>query len=285
MHPLLTEPKLMIEPGAVARLSASHRDEQRYAVAGVEFSTHSGPVIAGSVGLLPVIGPLSHSSDWLTTYSQLGAGLQALLADSSVREIVLYCNSPGGSVAGCMELADDIYAGRDSKPITAIVDSNAFSAAYALASAASQIIVTPSGGVGSIGVIAIHMNMAKMLADWGLELTPVYAGARKVDFAPWAPLSDDARAVLEAEIARDYTRFVNTVARNRGLSPGRVRSTDAGLFFGEAGFSAGLADQLLPANRALAEIVRRNAVQPQPVQQMVVGRIGRAARAMEILAV
>ncbi|TOL42864.1 serine peptidase, partial [Vibrio parahaemolyticus] len=70
--------------------------------------------------------------------------------------ICLDIDSPGGEVAGCFDLVDLIYELRGKKPIYAILSENAYSAAYAIASAADKIYVPRTGGVGSVGVIVIH---------------------------------------------------------------------------------------------------------------------------------
>ncbi len=84
----------------------------------------------------------------------------------SISEIVLDINSGGGAAVGCKELADYIYQSRDTKPITAIVNYSAYSAAYFIASACSKIIVSQTSGVGSIGVIMEHLDTSKMEEKW-----------------------------------------------------------------------------------------------------------------------
>ena len=101
-------------------------------------------------------------------------------------------------------------------PCYAIANDEAFSAAYALASSAQRLFVTRTGGVGSIGVIAVHMDQSGWDEKMGRKYTAVYAGARKNDFSTHQPLSDDARANLQGEVDRLYEMFVASVARNRG---------------------------------------------------------------------
>ncbi|WP_201285192.1 S49 family peptidase, partial [Klebsiella pneumoniae] len=104
---------------------------------------------------------------------------QAALNDPSISEIVLDINSGGGAAVGCKELADYIYQSRDTKPITAIVNYSAYSAAYFIASACSKIIVSQTSGVGSIGVIMEHLDTSKMEEKMGLTFTTIYRGDNK----------------------------------------------------------------------------------------------------------
>src|SRR5690606_36828756 len=125
-------------------------------------------------------------------------------ADPSVEHIVMDVDSPGGSATGCMELAEEIFNARSIKPITAISNFGAYSAAYALASSASELIVAPSSGVGSIGVIARHVDMSKRYEQAGIKVTTVFAGARKNDLSSEAPISDEAFVWLTELVQKNY---------------------------------------------------------------------------------
>jgi capsid assembly protease len=196
------------------------------------------------VAIIPVAGILMHGSSWLfgTGYDDIRASFNRALVDPKVEAIVLHVDSPGGEVAGCFDLVEAVYAARDIKPIWAILDETAYSAAYALASASDFIVVPRTGGTGSIGVVAMHVDMTAALEQSGLKVTTVQSGARKAEQYPTTPLSDDARARMQADIDQLGEMFVELVARNRGLSPDAVRDTEAGTFLGAAGVDAGLAD-------------------------------------------
>ena len=118
---------------------------------------------------------------WATGYRYIEAALARGLADPEVKAIALIVDSPGGEVAGCFELADKIYEGRSEKPIRAFAADHAYSAAYALASSASEIVVTRSGGTGSVGVVTAHIDQSERLDKMGVKLTLIYAGKHKVD--------------------------------------------------------------------------------------------------------
>ena len=136
----------------------------------------------------------------------------------------------------------------------AVANDLAFSAAYALASGASRIVVSRTGGVGSIGVIAMHVDQSMKDAQDGVRYTAVFAGERKNDLNPHAPISDSAHAFLQGEVNRVYDLFVATVAQHRGLSAEAVRATQAGLYFGPDAVTAGLADAVGNFDDALAQL-------------------------------
>ena len=169
---------------------------------------------AGQVGVFGVLG----QSDWFadTDYASVRASVRRALADPSVRTIDLLVDSPGGSVLGLPETAEVIFQANKVKPVNARVVGIAASAAYWLASQASTITLTPSGEVGSVGVLDIHADISKALENAGVKLTAVTAGEHKVERAPFTPLSDDARAHMQEGVNAWYGDFLSTVRRGRG---------------------------------------------------------------------
>jgi signal peptide peptidase SppA len=218
------------------------------------------PVTPEGIAVISISGTLVKNASWMDAQSGLQsyADIRTMIADArddpGIRGVLLDVDSPGGEVGGLFDLADEVFAVREQKPCYAIANDEAFSAAYALASSAQRLFVTRTGGVGSIGVIAVHMDQSGFDEKMGRKYTAIYAGARKNDFSTHQPLSDDARANLQGEIDRLYDMFVATVSRSRGLKPALIRNTEAGLFWGEKAISAGLADQVGSFDDALAAV-------------------------------
>lgn len=223
------------------------------------------PMIQTATGqrieVIRIFGTLVHRSGWmdaesgLTSYDTIRKQFQAALNSAEVAGILLHLDSNGGEGAGLFALADEIYNARGIKPIHAFVDERAYSAGYALASACSVIHLAATGGAGSIGVIAQHMDQSEWNKKTGLSFTPVFAGARKNDFSPHQPLSEKALEVLNEIVQDGYTLFTTTVARNRNLSINAVRDTEAGLYMGVKAIAAGLADGIKTWDQAVEAII------------------------------
>lgn len=216
------------------------------------------------LGVIPVQGPLMHrylASDYPsggpTTYTDIRRAYDLALVDDAVQSVVLDLHSGGGDAMGAFDLADYIYQTRGIKPVTAVVNEEAYSAAYLLASACERIILTRTAGVGSIGVIATHADFSRAEDAAGITITHIFAGAHKADFSPHAPLTGEAIDILQAEIDQTYSLFVNTVARNRNMDASDVRATDAKLYTGKNAVSAGLADEVQPADKAMQKAATR----------------------------
>ena len=169
---------------------------------------------AGQVGIFGVLG----QNDWFadSDYAAIRANVKRALADPSIRTIDLVIDSPGGSVLGLPETADAIHAANKIKPVRAFVSGIAASAAYWLASQASTITLTPSGEVGSVGVLDLHADISKALDNAGVKLTAVTAGEHKVERAPFTPLSDEAKTHMQAGVNEWYGNFLSAVRRGRG---------------------------------------------------------------------
>ena len=203
-------------------------------------------VLAG-VAVIPVEGTLVQKLGSLRPYSGMTGydGIRACfldaLADDGVDAIVLDVDSPGGEVAGCFDLVDLIYQSRGAKPVWAILNECAYSAAYALASAADRVIVPRTGGTGSIGVVCLHADLSQALSKAGIQVTIVRSAERKYEGNQYEPLGEDAAARLQAVVDESALLFCETVARNRDLKLARVQGTKAGTFQGAAGVDAGLA--------------------------------------------
>jgi len=217
----------------------------------------------GSAAVIPVSGVLLNrfggSYGFATGYNAIRSQINAALADTSVQQIVLDVNSPGGMVSGCFELADDIRAAREQKPILAVVDGMACSAAYAIASQATRVVAAPSADIGSIGVVAMHVSVAGALEKEGVEVTFIQAGAHKTDGHSAKPLSDEARANIQAGVDASYEVFLDAVAAGRGKRMTRdgAKETEARVYSARDALALGLIDAVATPQAAFASFVNQ----------------------------
>lgn len=224
-------------------------------------STAQGAGLVGNVAVISVSGCLVHGASYgfsgmaETLYAKIGSAFAAALDADDVDAIVLHVDSPGGEVSSCADLADAIYAARGIKPIHAIVDDLAASAAYWLASAADRIVVSRTGMVGSVGVIAFHTDITRALDAAGVKITTLQFGARKSDGAPTTPLTSAAQKRMQADIDVMGKLFTQSVARSRGLRARDVRDFEAGTFLGRDAVRAGLADAVMSPDETFLELM------------------------------
>ncbi len=237
------------------------------------------PVIApsvrtqSSIAVIPVFGTLVRrtngleAASGLTSYSELAARLQAASMDTAVRGVLLEIDSPGGEAGRVFELAEQVRTLAQHKPVWAVAVDSALSAAYAIAAAANRVVVTRTAGVGSIGVIAMHIDQSARDAQQGYRYTPVLAGAHKADLSPHAVLAPEALTRLQREVDRLYDLFVDHVALMRGLDSDAIRATEAALYFADDAVHAGLADAVGGFDDTLAEFAQ-SLSQAKPVSRL-----------------
>lgn len=226
----------------------------------------SGYDVLEGIAIIPVYGTLVQKLGTLRPYSGMTGydGIRRVFLtavnDPEVKGICLDIDSPGGEVAGCFDLVDLIYAERGKKPIHAILSENAFSAAYAIASAADKIYVPRTGGVGSVGVIVIHCDWSQHIKDDGLKVSIITYGNRKAESNPYVALSDEAKAAIQHDVDEMGRLFVSTVSRNRGLSETVIRNTQAACYLAAEGVQMGLADMVASPDVAFQELMKESGV-------------------------
>lgn len=205
------------------------------------------------VQVIPIYGVMTHRavnatqvSRSLTASEAVAAQVRAAAADPQVGTIVLDIDSPGGAVAGTAELADVVYQARAIKPVIAVANSEAASAAYWVASQASEIVVTPSGMVGSIGVRLPYTDESEADAKAGIRREYLSYGRFKSE-GMGGPLSAETRQYLQGMVDSYGNAFTRAVAKGRGLPVDVVR----GEAFGEGrmklasdAVASGMADRI-----------------------------------------
>lgn len=224
----------------------------------------------GAVSVIPVHGAIEHRSDWIsemlgtgTSVESLREALRSELADPAVKAIVLDVDSPGGSVAGITELAAEIRAARGgTKPIVAVANTMAASAAYWLAASCDEMVATPSAQVGAIGIYAVHEDVSRMLDGMGVTVSVISAGPHKTEGNEFEPLSDEARADIQKRVDASYDQFISDVAAGRRVSVDTVRADYGGgrVLTAKDALKAGMVDRIGTLNATVQRLGRSSQV-------------------------
>lgn len=198
----------------------------------------------GSIAVVPLYGTVMQRASMMemcgggTSVQTFTSAFREALADDTVSQILIDIDSPGGSVYGVQELAAEIYSARSSKPVVALANSLAASAAYWIGCSASEFYCTPGGEVGSIGVWQAHEDWSAAMAEAGVKTTLISAGKFKTEGNPYEPLGDEAKAFMKSRVDDYYAAFTKGVAKGRavpiesvrnGMGQGRVLGADAAL--------------------------------------------------------
>ena len=221
----------------------------------------------GGVAVVDLMGMIMPEASGLFALLFGAAGLNTFqtelrhaIADPDVKAVVMNVDSPGGLVDHVPETAAMIRQAREAKPIVAVANTQAASAAYWLASQAHEVVVTPSGEVGSVGVYQRHMDMSGALEQAGIKPTLISAGKYKVEGNPYEPLGDEAKAAAQQAVDDFYGMFVKDIAAGRGIEPEEVDE------------NYGQGRQLLAKRAVKAGLADRVATLGQTVQRLQSGR-------------
>ncbi len=215
------------------------------------------------IAILPLLNVLTHARNSLTdllggtAMDEFGYMLDNAVADPSIGTIVIEVDSPGGEAVGTPELAARVRAAAAKKPVLAAVVGLCASAAYWVASAATEVVATPSADVGSIGVIMILEDDSQALQNQGIRINIIREPVLKGVGSPWEPLPEAAREILQSQIQAVYSQFVQGVAENRGKSPDFVRANMGRgmLLLAPQAKAAGMVDRLMPFDQLLGALV------------------------------
>lgn len=263
--PLLVTPEKLaaimavVSRGDLQNLEAATVDERLIETAMAPQAREVRPGAAG-IAIVPIVGSLvARSSGFgsgsgLRSYASIRRELQAAMNDPEIGGIMLDIDSHGGEVAGCFALADLIREMSASKPIFAHANESAYSAGYALCSAANRVFVAPTSGAGSVGVVMQHVDQSAFNKKVGVNVQYIYSGAKKINGNPHGPLSKDVREELQARVDSLRLMFADKVDAFRGLPAGTAMATEAGTYLGEDIVTAGLADAVATWDQALEEL-------------------------------
>lgn len=214
--------------------------------------------VSGGIAIIDLVGPLMKQDSSLSGgTSTVRARRQIRQAANSedIRGILLRIDSPGGTVAGTADLADDIKAALRQKPIHAFIEDLGASAAYWLASQTARITVTRTSLIGSIGTFAVIVDSLKAHADAGFEVHVIRAGEFKGAGTPGTEVTDKQLAEMQRIVDGLNNHFIEAVAAGRSLSNKRVRElADGRVHVGQGAVAEKLADVVGSIDEAVANL-------------------------------
>jgi signal peptide peptidase SppA len=218
--------------------------------------------VQGNVGVISIKGPTTNRQSWYdeydkrATYPAIREALVSAANHPEVTKILMDIDSGGGAVAGLADTASLVSQVNKIKPVTAFTDGNMMSAAYWLGASAGKVYMSKVAGVGSIGVIATHMDMSGMFKEMGITPTVVRAGKYKALANGMEPLSDAGKEQIQAGLDATYGVFVQHVADSRGVDYAKADKTMAQgrEFYGDAALSAGLVDGITTYDKVFSKL-------------------------------
>ena len=219
----------------------------------------------GSVGVISIKGAITNRDTmWnrlfkVTSYGAIREALIHAANDPEVETILLDVESHGGAVSGCYDTGELIKLVGKIKPVVGFGET-AYSAGYWMLSSASKVYASRTAGIGSIGVIATHMEYSKQLKDEGVGVTVFRSGQYKALVNSVEALTDVARIQFQNKLDAAYKIFVEHVAEARNVPYGYCdkEMCDGKDFFGEQALSAGLVDGIMSYDELMTDLLNNS---------------------------
>lgn len=255
----------------VGRYSADPQAKPERQVSGdMQAASQASKGATGGVAVIPVFGGMvewPHQIDMCdggaSTY-QIGRALADAESDETIAQVLMVFGTPGGSVYGTAELASAINRVKATKPVIGVAQSLAASAGYWALSQCTEAYCSPGGEVGSIGVYSGHEDISKALEMAGVKIELFSAGDFKTEMAPFAPLSEEARAFQKQRANDYYAMFTKAVAKGRGVPIDAVRN---GMGRGRVlGADEALAEKMIDGIASMDEVLSRMRKPSRPRQ-------------------
>ena len=212
---------------------------------------HENFIVEKGVAIIPIHGVIAKRGNLFTKVSGgasselIGKDIQEASENEDIKAIILDIDSPGGAVDGTQELANLIYETRKEKPVIAFSNGTMASAAYWIGAATETILIqNESTVVGSIGVVATHVDISENEKNHGVKTTEITAGKFKRVDSQYAPLTLEGHQTIQGFVDTFYTIFVSDVAKFRNKDNDTVLSemADGRVFAGQESIKRGLVD-------------------------------------------
>lgn len=220
--------------------------------------------VGKGIKVIPIVGSMSHRAtgieamSGMTSYASLEQQFEQAFNDPNVASILMDIDSPGGSVAGAFDFRDYLMENKGRKPVYALARDAMCSAAYLIGSTADKLYATQTARVGSIGVVAMHLDRSEKNKQEGIKPTFIHAGKYKVAGNPHEALEGDNLKYLQESVNESYTMFIDAVAEARGMDKKAIRATEARVYGGKKAVEIGLADGIRTYESVLKEMSAPN---------------------------
>lgn len=154
--------------------------------------------------------------------------------DDEIKALLIKMNSPGGTVTASDIIFHLLQTYKEKRKVRIYIQvmDLAASGGYYIALAGDEIIAHPTSLIGSIGVIALKVNLQELMAKIGVSWEIVKSGDKKDFMSPFRSFTKEERELFQETIDRFHNRFVKLIAENRSaLNSSQVQSLADGRVF------------------------------------------------------
>ena len=200
------------------------------------------------IGTLYIEGTISEDAGGTYNHQYLLNAIDAMIADDENKGMILYVDTPGGSVFASDELYFKIreYQEKTERPVYASMQSMAASGGYYISAPCDKIIANRNCWTGSIGVtLGTMYDISELLDNLGIKTNTITSGANKAMGSSVEPMTSEQRAIFQSMVDEAYEQFVGIVAEGRDMKLSKVKKlADGRIYTAKQALDNGLIDQI-----------------------------------------
>ena len=230
----------------VAAVNQRHGDDKEF------------DVVRGNIALINIEGTMTKRGSSFGSSGTIFTRRQVRLANSDpdIAGLFLRIDSPGGTMGGTKDLADDIHAVTKNKPVMTFFEDTGASAAFYVGSQATVKKANASAIIGSIGTFLVVVDMSEMAAKEGIKVHVVNTGEFKGVGIPGTEITESHLAYLQERVMQGNELFLLDVSRGTNLNLTQVRQlADGRVHLAADATKLGLIDGVATMDEALDELV------------------------------
>lgn len=232
---------------------------------------------AEGVAVLNMMGPMmiEESKFGGVSTASMRESLRQVAASPEISALILHVDSPGGTVAGTNELAEEVRATRETTKVVAHISNTGASAALWVASQTERITAGPTAEVGSIGTVAVIEDSSGLADAAGIKVHVISTGEHKGAGTPGTKITDEQLAHFQTRVDDLNGHFLRAIAEGRGMGMETVKAlADGRMHIAEKAQGLGLIDEVTDFGAVVESLAaevgldRRRRAQEQRMRQL-----------------
>ena len=225
------------------------------------------------IGVIYVNGTITEGVDGGYNHQYLLNAIDSMMYDDDNKGIIMYVNTPGGSVFASDELYFKIkkYQETTKRPVYSSMQSMAASGGYYVSAPCDKIIANRNCWTGSIGVtLGTMYDASELLTKLGLKTTTITSGANKAMGSNTEEMSGDQRQIFQAMVDEAYEQFTGIVAEGRNMDIQEVKKlADGRIYTAKQALDNGLIDKIGTFEEAVADMQQTYGLQSCSIENLV----------------
>lgn len=213
-----------------------------------------------TLAVLHLSGPIMDGRSGMPGAIVSGAAvktIRGLAKNDNIKGVVVRINSPGGSATASEAIVLALADLAEKKPVVCSMGSVAASGGYYVTCFGRPILAEAGTITGSIGVLGVKPNIGPLMRRIGMHEEVIALDESATMDSMNQPWSDEDKERMQGYVNQTYDRFLNHVAKSRGMDRAEVEGIAGGrVWSGEQAVARGLVDRIGGLEDALEQVAK-----------------------------